>query len=436
MGSNLYVYLVLLEILISKETVKAYAMSSADVFSRAKVALETIRDAQSKGLIYRTPLLRSETLSGIVGANVWLKLESLQKTGSFKVRGAYFAIKNAVERLGVKHVITASAGNHAQGVAYAARLMGIKATVVMPESTPWIKIMRTRRYGAEVVLHGESYTESEAYAMKLKDELKAYYIHAYNDPDVIAGQGTIGFEIYEDLKDVDYVIVPVGGGGLISGIASVIKKLKPNVKVIGVQSDGAPGAYESLKEGRIVTIENVDTIAEGIAVKRIGELTFKLMSELLDDIVLVSDLEIAKAILLIAESVKTIAEGAGAAAVAALISGKVKVNGNVVALVSGGNIDMTMLFRVITKALALEDRIKKLTGLLPDKPGTLAKVTTTLGNLGVNILDVFHERYDPTIKPGYVRVSFIIELPPEEGALDKVLKELSKLNYNFTVEKA
>ncbi|GAB6943905.1 threonine ammonia-lyase [Vulcanisaeta sp. JCM 14467] len=406
-----------------------------EIYERSLEALKVIKDAQSKGLMHRTPLIRSETISSLAGANVWLKLESLQKTGSFKVRGAYFAINNAVNRLGIKHVVTASAGNHAQGVAYSASLMGIKATVVMPQFTPWIKIARTRRYGAEVILHGESYSEAEDYATKLAKELGAYYVHAYNDPDVIAGQGTIGFEILEDLSNVDYVIVPVGGGGLISGIASVVKTVNPRVKVIGVQSEGAPGAYMSLKSGRIITIEKVDTIADGIAVKRIGDLTFKLMSELLDDIVLVNDLEIAKAILTIAESVKVIAEGAGAASVAALISDKVKVSGNVVAIVSGGNIDMNMLFRVISKALALEGRIVKITGLLPDRPGMLGKVTSTLGELGVNVLDVFHERYDPTITPGYAEVSFIVELPPEEGAANKVINRLRELGFNFSIER-
>ncbi len=279
-----------------------------EIYERSLEALKVIKDAQARGLIHRTPLIRSETLSGIAGANVWLKLEALQKTGSFKVRGAYFAINNIANRLGAGHVVTASAGNHAQGVAYSASLVGIKATVVMPQYTPWIKIARTRKYGADVILHGESYSEAEDYATKLAKELGAYYVHAYNDPDVIAGQGTIGFEILEDLNNIDYVIVPIGGGGLISGIASVIKTVNSKVRVIGVQSEGAPGAYLSLKSGKIVTVERVDTIADGIAVKRIGDLTFKLMSELLDDIVLVNDLEIAKAILTIAESVKVIAE--------------------------------------------------------------------------------------------------------------------------------
>ncbi|BDR91982.1 threonine ammonia-lyase [Vulcanisaeta souniana] len=406
-----------------------------EVYERALEALRIIKDAQSKGLVHRTPLIRSETLSNVAGANVWLKLESLQKTGSFKVRGAYFAINNIVKRLGVGHVITASAGNHAQGVAYSASLVGIKATVVMPQYTPWIKIARTKRYGADVILHGESYSEAEEYATKLAKELGAYYVHAYNDIDVVAGQGTIGFEILEDLSNVDYVIVPIGGGGLISGIASVIKTVNPKVRVIGVQSEGAPGAYLSLRNGRIISVERVDTIADGIAVKRIGDLTFKLMSELLDDITLVNDLEIAKAILTIAESTKVIAEGAGAASVAALISNKVKVSGNAVVVVSGGNIDMSMLFRVISKALALEGRIVKISGLLPDRPGMLGKVTTTLGELGVNVLDVFHERFDPTITPGYAEVSFIVELPPEEDAANKVISRLRELGFTFNIEK-
>jgi len=408
-------------------------MISSKVFERSKVALEYIKHAQSRGLIHRTPMYRSDTLSEIAGANVWLKLESLQKTGSFKVRGAYFKV-NEVVKEGVRHVVTASAGNHAQGVAYAAKLLGIRATVVMPKFTPWIKVARTRRYGAETILWGESYTESEDYATKLSKDLGAHFIHAYDDIDVMAGQGTIGFEIIEDLGSVDYIIVPVGGGGLVSGVASVIKSLRPGVKVIGVQSEGAPSAYRSLKEGRLVTLDNVDTIADGISAKRIGELTFEAMREVVDDVVLVSDLDIARAILLIAESAKVLAEGAGAVAVAALISGKVKVRGNVVALVSGGNIDMTMLFRVIMKALALEGRIIKITGLLPDKPGTLGRVTTALGEIGVNILDVFHERFDPAIRPGYAKVSLILELPPGQDARDIVLSRIRGMGYDFKQE--
>ncbi|MGC8596511.1 MAG: pyridoxal-phosphate dependent enzyme, partial [Thermocladium sp.] len=294
---------------------------------------------------------------------------------------------------------------------------------------------RTKKYGADVILHGESYAEGEAKAMELAKELKATYVHAYNDPYIVAGQGTIGWEILEDLDEIDAVVVPIGGGGLISGIATVIKKKKPSVKVIGVQSEGAPSAYLSLKEGKIMGVASVDTIAEGIAVKRIGDLTFNLMREVVDDVVLVSDNDIVNAILVIGEATKVIAEGAGAAAVAALLSGKVNIKGNVVAVVSGGNIDMPMLTKIIYKALAKSNRIVKIRGLIPDRPGTLSIVTGKMGELGINIIDVFHERFNPEIKPNYVEVSFVIEVPPEAKALDDALTELGKLGYKFWTER-
>lgn len=302
-----------------------------EVFEMTRDALELIKSAQRRRLIYRTPpLVKSDTISNATGAQVFLKLEALQKTGSFKARGAYNAITR-LSREGVKHVVTASAGNHAQGVAYVASLYGIKSTIVMPQLTPWIKISRTKRYGgADIILHGESYAEAEAKAMEISKELNATYVHAYNDPLIVAGQGTIGWEILEDLDEVDAVVVPIGGGGgLISGIATVIKKKRPGVKVIGgVQSEGgAPSAYLSLREGgKIMGVTSVDTIAEGIAVKRIGgDLTFNIMREVVDDVVLVSDNDIVNAILMIGEATKVIAEGAGAASVAALLSGKVNV---------------------------------------------------------------------------------------------------------------
>ncbi|WP_291767804.1 threonine ammonia-lyase [Caldivirga sp. UBA161] len=404
-----------------------------EVYELSKDALILIKDAQAKGIIHRTPLYRSDTLSSLTNADVYLKLEALQKTGSFKVRGAYNAVTHYIND-GVKHVVTASAGNHAQGVAYAAKMYGLKSTIVMPKYTPWIKISNTKKYGAEVILEGQSYYEAEKYATELAKELKAKMIHAYDDPFVIAGQGTIGWEIIEDLKDIDYVIVPVGGGGLISGIASVIKTIKPSTRVIGVQSEVTPSAYLSLKQGRIITVDNTDTIADGIAVKKIGDLTFDIMQNTLDDVVLVSDQEIVNAILILAESAKVIAEGAGAVAVAALLSGKINVKGNVVAIVSGGNIDVTILAKVLYKGLVQTGRLIMLKGLIPDRPGMLAQVTGVLGRLGVNIVEIRHERYNPLIRPNYTEVDIIVEAPPEEGAVDRVIEELSKLGFNFKVE--
>lgn len=394
-------------------------------------ALSVIREKQKEGKIHRTPTLRSESLSRISGGDVYLKLESLQKTGSFKIRGAYFAMYKYMQE-GYREFITASSGNHAQGVAYAAQLHGVKATVVMPETTPWLKVKKTQDYGASVILYGESYYEAEKKAYELLKS-GAKFLHAYNDYYVISGQATLGVEIVEDVKDVDVVIVPVGGGGLISGVAYAVKKMRPNAKIIGVQASGAPAVYLSLKEGKPVLIERVDTIADGIAVKRPGDITLKIIQEYVDDVVLVDDNEIADAIFLLLERTRVIAEGAGAVAVAALMSGKVNVRGKkAVAVVSGGNIDAPILMRVLMKALARQRRIIKLVGEVPDRPGTLAKASSILASHNVNILEVYHERYDPEQRPNYVRLVFIVEVP---GTLDmsKLLDELEKNGFYFKV---
>ncbi|AFA38708.1 threonine dehydratase, medium form [Pyrobaculum oguniense TE7] len=394
-------------------------------------ATAIIKEEQKRGRIHRTPLLRSESLSRLAGGDVFLKLEALQKTGSFKIRGAYFAMHKYIQE-GYREFITASSGNHAQGVAYAAQLHGVKATVVMPESTPWLKVKKTQDYGATVILHGESYYEAELKARELlRDGVK--FLHAYDDWYVISGQSTLGVEIVEDLQDVDLVVVPVGGGGLISGVAYAVKQRRPSAKVIGVQASGAPSVYLSLKEGRPVVIERVDTIADGIAVKRPGDITLKLIQEYVDDVVLVDDNEIVDAIFLLMERTRVVAEGAGAAAVAALMSGKVKAEGRrAVAVVSGGNIDAPILMRVLMKALARQRRIVKLVGEVPDRPGMLAKASSILASRQVNILEVYHERYDPEQRPNYVRLSFVVEIPATLD-LSKVIEELEKAGFYFKV---
>ncbi|MEM0369468.1 MAG: threonine ammonia-lyase [Pyrobaculum sp.] len=392
-------------------------------------AYRIIGERQREGKIHVTPTLRSESLSRLTGGEVFLKLEALQKTGSFKIRGAYYAMYKYIQE-GYREFITASSGNHAQGVAYAAQLHGVKATVVMPETTPWLKVKKTQDYGASVLLHGESYYEAEKKAYELvKSGVK--YLHAYDDPYVIAGQGTLGLEILEQIGDVDVVVVPVGGGGLISGIAYAIKSKRPGVKIIGVQSSGAPAVYLSLKEERLVTIERVDTIADGIAVKRPGDLTLEFIRRYVDEIVLVDDNEIVDAIYLLLERTRVVSEGAGAASVAALISGKIDVhNRKTVAVVSGGNIDAPILMRVLMKALARQRRVVKLVGEVLDRPGTLAKASSLLASHNVNILEVYHERYDPEQRPNYVRLVFVVEIP---GSLDidKLLDEMERHGFYF-----
>ncbi len=392
-------------------------------------AYRIIGERQREGKIHVTPTLRSESLSRLTGGEVFLKLEALQKTGSFKIRGAYYAMYKYIQE-GYREFITASSGNHAQGVAYAAQLHGVKATVVMPETTPWLKVKKTQDYGASVLLHGESYYEAEKKAYELvKSGVK--YLHAYDDPYVIAGQGTLGLEILEQIGDVDVVVVPVGGGGLISGIAYAIKSKRPGVKIIGVQSSGAPAVYLSLKEERLVTIERVDTIADGIAVKRPGDLTLEFIRRYVDEIVLVDDNEIVDAIYLLLERTRVVSEVAGAASVAALISGKIDVhNRKTVAVVSGGNIDAPILMRVLMKALARQRRVVKLVGEVLDRPGTLAKASSLLASHNVNILEVYHERYDPEQRPNYVRLVFVVEIP---GSLDidKLLDEMERHGFYF-----
>ncbi|ACB40392.1 threonine ammonia-lyase [Pyrobaculum neutrophilum] len=397
-------------------------------------ALAVIREKQREGKIHRTPTLRSESLSRIAGGEVYLKLEALQKTGSFKIRGAYFAMYKYI-REGYREFVTASSGNHAQGVAYAAQLHGVKATVVMPETTPWLKVKKTQDYGAAVVLHGESYYEAEIEARKLATG-GARFLHAYDDYYVISGQATLGVEVVEDLPDVDVVVVPVGGGGLISGVAYAVKKARPSAKVIGVQASGAPAVYLSLKEGRPVVIERVDTIADGIAVKKPGDITMKMIQEYVDDVVLVDENEIVDALYLLLERTRVVAEGAGAVSVAALMTGKVNVRGKkAVAVISGGNIDAPILMRVLMKALARQRRVVKLVGEVPDRPGTLAKASSLLAAHNVNILEVYHERYDPEQRPNYVRLVFVVEVP---GTLDmsKLLDELERHAFYFSVEKS
>ncbi|MEZ0248622.1 MAG: threonine ammonia-lyase [Thermoproteus sp.] len=394
-------------------------------------ATAVIKEQQRRGAIHRTPLFRSESLSRIQNGEVYLKLEALQKTGSFKIRGAYYAMYKYIQE-GYRRFITASAGNHAQGVAYAAQLHGVKATVVMPSTTPWLKVKKTMDYGADVILHGESYYEAEKKALELVAQ-NVKFLHAYNDLYVIAGQGTIGVEILEDLGSVDAVVVPIGGGGLISGIAYAVKKARPNVKIYGVQSSGAPSVYLSLREGRIITLDRVDTIADGIAVKRPGEITMAFIEKYVDDVVLVDDNEITDAIYLLAERARVIAEGAGAASVAALMSGKLNLEGKkAVAVVSGGNIDATTLVRVLNKAMARQKRIVKFVGEVPDRPGMLAAAASVLARHNVNVIDVYHERYDPHQRPNYVELVFVTEIPGNLD-LDAVLKELGEQGFKFRV---
>lgn len=326
-------------------------------------------------------------------AEVYLKPENLQRTGSFKLRGAYYKISQLSDEERSRGVIACSAGNHAQGVALGASHAGIKATICLPAAAPISKIEATKSYGAEVVMVPGVYDDAYARALELQKEHGYTLVHPFDDPKVIAGQGTIGLEIIEEMPDVDAIVVPVGGGGLISGVAFAVKTLKPNVKVYGVQAEGAPSMAISMKSCKREKLDKVSTIADGIAVKEPGVNTFEMCEKYVDEIVTVSDDEVAAAILTLIEKNKLVAEGAGAVSVAAVMFGKLPVAGKkVVCLVSGGNIDVTSLNRVITRGLVKNGRDCSITVILSDKPGQLSRVCSVIGDLGANILSVEHKR--------------------------------------------
>lgn len=324
---------------------------------------------------------------------LYLKPENLQHTGSFKLRGAYYKISQLSEEEKARGVIACSAGNHAQGVALGAKHNGIKAIICLPAGAPISKIEATKALGAEVCLVPGVYDDAYQKALELRDEHGYTFVHPFDDPLVIAGQGTIGLEIIEEMPDVDAIVVPIGGGGLISGLAFAVKTLRPDIKVYGVQAEGAPSMAESIKEGKSVHLPSVSTIADGIAVKEPGVNTFEMCQKYVDEIVTVSDDEISAAILALIEKQKLVSEGAGATPVAAVMAGKLPVQGKkVVCLVSGGNIDVTILNRVIARGLIGGGRMCKLTINLDDKPGQLSIVTNIIGKLGGNIYTVVHER--------------------------------------------
>ena len=341
------------------------------------------------------------------GAELYLKTENLQVTGSFKVRGAYYKMTCLSEEEKARGVVACSAGNHAQGVALAAKKSGIKAVICLPAGAPISKVEATKSYGAEVCLVEGVYDDAYKKAISLRDEMGYTFIHPFNDEKVIAGQGTIALELAEQLPNLDAVLVPIGGGGLISGIAYTIKQINPNVKVYGVQAQGAPSMRNSVAHGAIEELPSVATIADGIAVKKPGDLTYELCSKYVDDIVTVTDDEISAAILALMEQHKLIAEGAGAVSVAAAMFKKVDLQGKKAAcIVSGGNIDVTILSRVINRGLIMSGRNAQLTVELMDKPGQLCEVTRIISECGGNIITVNHEResMDTVVNGCYLRI--------------------------------
>ena len=349
-----------------------------------------------KEVARKTDLIHAPLLSH--DAELYLKTENLQVTGSFKLRGAYYKISQLTEEQKAAGIIACSAGNHAQGVALAATRQGVRSVVCMPDSAPISKVEATKRLGAEVILTKGAYDDAYEQALKLQRETGATLIHPFDDDEVIAGQGTIGLEILEQMRDVDAIIVPIGGGGLISGVAYAVKQLQPSVKVYGVQALNAPSMFESHREGHQITLDTVHTFADGIAVKHPGDTTFAMVEQYVDDIVTVSEDEIAAAILAMIEKQKLIAEGAGAVSVAAAMFGKLPIAGKkAVCLVSGGNIDVNILSRVITRGLVTSGRNANLVIALEDKPGQLVGVSEIISRCGANVVSVRHERSDPNM---------------------------------------
>jgi threonine dehydratase len=372
---------------------------------------EEIEAAQKKiqKVILRTPMIYSDTFSKLTGEKVFLKLENLQKTGSFKIRGAYYKLSQLTPSMKKRGVVAASAGNHAQGVALASSLLGIHCTIVMPEGVSLAKQMATQAYGGEVVLYGQNTDEALDYAKKLAKSGKSL-IHPFDDEQVIAGQGTIGLEILREVPEVGAIIVPIGGGGLISGISTIVKKTRPDVKMIGVQANHAPSAFHSLNRKKIVEVKVMPTLADGIALQRVGKITFPLIQEGVDEIVIVGENEIASAILLLMERKRIVAEGAGATPLAALLSRRLKTRSKkVVLVISGGNIDFHLLDRIIEKGLAQTGRLVRMSILLRDVPGALANLTSLVAGYQANILHIIHERAAKDIPIGFSKVVLVLE---------------------------
>lgn len=384
-----------------------------------RVTFDDIRAARERasGLARRTPLLPSSALSAATGAHVSLKCENLQRTGSFKIRGAANRIAALSPEERARGVIAASAGNHAQGVAVAAREHAVRATIVMPHTTPLAKVEATRGYGADVLLHGDSYEDARHECERRAGEHGAMIIPAFDDPLIIAGQGTVGIEIAEELAGVSLVVVPVGGGGLAAGVAIAVKALVPAARVIGVQVEAAPGAARSRAAGRVLDIAPGPTIAEGIAVAGPSALTHELLQRYVDDIVLVDEDDVAEAMVLLLERSKLVVEGAGAASVAALMSARVRARGErVCAVLSGGNADINMIARVVEHGLTTAGRYYSLTVGLDDKPGQLAQLSEIFAEAGANILSVSHQRFGIALPVGRVHVALLLEVRNREHA--------------------
>jgi threonine dehydratase len=398
------------------------------IFSKILDARDVLKDIK-----HVTRLDHTSTFSKITGGDIYLKLENLQKTGSFKVRGAAYAMSKLSDEEKKAGVIAASAGNHAQGTAYAATRLGLKSTIVMPVFSPVAKIQATEGYGANVVLHGAAFDDALAHARELAEKTGATFLHPFNDENVIAGQGTIGLEILNDCPEVDIISVPIGGGGLASGISIAVKEQRPDVKVYGVEAASAAAMKASLEAGKIVNVKHLDTICDGIAVKRPGKLTYKIAKDLLSGVVTVEELEVTRTLFMLLERAKIVVEPAGCVGLAAYQHGKIDVKGKTaVAVMSGGNIDMSLLSRVVEKELFRIGRSVRVKGSILDRVGSMNKVLTSVAASGVSVIELNQDRFDPDIPPNRAELEMILEVP-DEKALNLMLKMLTDQGLIFEV---
>ncbi|MBL0703702.1 MAG: threonine ammonia-lyase, partial [Sulfurospirillum sp.] len=396
------------------------------------IELSEILQAQRRTskVINKTPFTYAPLLSESVEANIYLKKENLQLTGAYKIRGAYNKIAFLNNSKNIKGVVAASAGNHAQGVGYSAKEFGIKATIIMPEATPLLKVTGTKNLGAKVILHGDNYDEAYLYALEYAKKNDLIFIHPFEDEKVIAGQGVIALEMLDIVSDLDFIVVPIGGGGLISGVASAIKQIDPKIKIIGVTACGAPSIYNSFKAKKIINSSSVRTIADGIAVRDVSENNLNHILECVDEVVQVDDEEIANAILSLLERQKLVVEGGGAASVAAIMHKKFKYfkDSKIGAILSGGNIDVQMLSVIIEKGLIKSHRKMKLLITLIDKPGALMELTDTLRVASANIIEIDYDRISTKLSYGDAKITIVLETKGFEHQ-EKIKQILKKSGY-------
>ena len=401
---------------------------SDEIVAQTTIADVYRADKQLSGIVRKTKLIHSDYFSELSNNEVYIKPENLQHTGAFKLRGAYNKLSQLTEEERARGVITASAGNHAQGVAFAAQKLGIKAVICMPATTPILKVEATKSFGAEVVLYGDSFDDAAAHSLDLQREHGYVYVHPFNDREVLLGQGTTALEIINELKDVDAILVPVGGGGFVSGVALATKMVSPNVKVIGVEPENAACMKAALDAGRIITLESADTVADGCAVKTAGDLTFAFCKKYLDEIITVNEMEIMSALLSLIEKHKLIAEGAGVLSLAAL--SKLPFNDKkVVAIVSGGNIDISTISTLIDKALIARGRIFCFAVMLPDKPGQLLNVSQILTDENANVIKLEHDQARVTDSFKKVVLEVTVETHNQEH-INRIIKALNDHGYD------